>query len=266
MPQAPRFNLKRLSALALLCAIVLTTIVLPQSASAATLPGAGTDVLDVTGTVGVASRLGSETFAITGTATIAHGTPYMSGGAEEANLEIVDLDLLGESLVGDITITENPFTPSPGLLRGIQPPTESLPATAELNVFIHAVAPANPGESVIMYNTAPLHMVPMQGGNEVPVEVWPPHNSTFVADTTPCVPLLPTLPLEACLTSLSVTIQVPGVGGMSELTAARKTDHSIEEDPAITPIEGVLIAVAAVAGVVGITGAGWYLRRLRAER
>ena len=261
MLQAPRLNPKRLAAVAVLCVLALMAATLPSSASAAPLPPAGTDVLDVTGTVGVVSRLGSETFAITGTATIDRAAPHMEGSVQVVDMELVALDLTGTSLVGDIAITQNLVIASPGTLAGIMPPPQSFPASAALNIYFYAVAPANPQPTVTRYNTTPLYMVRMESAVQVPLEVWPPHDVTFVADTTPCVPLLPTLPLDACVTSLSVTLQALGVGGVSELTAARRTDRAMDEDAAITPLEGVLAGAAAVTGAVVIAGAGWYLRR-----
>lgn len=254
------------TAIAALCCAIALAALWPLSVSAAPLPPAGSDQLDVTGAVGVTSRLGSETFSLTGTATIDHGAPYMAGGVQVADLTLSDLNLTGNSLIGTIAITESTATASTGTLTGNMPPPESLPASAAFNVFIYAVAPANPSPTITLYNTTPLYMVPTENGSPVPVELWPPRKATFVADTMPCVPLLPTLPLDACITSLTVTLRLPGVGGMSELASAPRRDAARHEEAGITALEGVLVGVAAVTGVVVITGAGWYLRRWLADR
>jgi len=260
---------RSVSIAAWLCALALAAAasLLPSSASATPLPPAGTDAFSVVGSVGVTSRLGSETFSITGTATIGRAAPHMEGPVEVSDMGFVALDLAGTSLVGEITISKSSSLTSLGELRGLQPPPDSFPASSLFDVYIEAVAPANPSPTITLYNTVPLHMVPTSGGNEVPVLSWPPYPAvTFVADTTPCIPLLPTLPLDACVTALSATLS-PVVGGVSELAAARATDRAAHEDAAsITALEGVLIGVAAVGGVVVLTGAGWYLRRRRPER
>jgi hypothetical protein len=264
----PRGARRSVSISAWLCALALAALawLVPSSASATSLPPAGTDAFSVVGQVGVTSRLGSETFAITGTATIGSATPHMEGPVEVADMGMAALDLSGASLVGEITISKSSSLTSLGELRGLQPPPDSFPASSFFDVYIEAVAPANPNPTITLYNTVPLHMVPASGGNEVQVPSWPPYPAvTYVADTTPCVPLLPTLPLNACITSLSATLS-PVVGGVSEL-AARAPDRAARDNArSITALEGVLIGVAAVCGVVVLTGAGWYLRRRRPER
>ena len=250
-------------AVTLLCALALGAGALIPSSAAAAFPPAGTDVLTVTGSVGVVSELGSETIPLTGSATVQRQNTHMEGSVEVVDMELIALDLAGDSLVGAIAISESATLTSPGELRALQAAPQSYPASSFFDVYIRAIAPANPSPTQTLYNTAPLHMVPWFGGMEISLSNWPPYNQTFVADTTPCVPLFPTLPLNVCITSLSIAVEGSGVGGIAELASARGPDLAAHDggSPAITPSEGVIAGLGALAVVVVLSGAAWCVRR-----
>ena len=146
---------------------------LPLRAPAYALPPAGTDVLDVVGQVSVVSLLGTETISLAGTMTIVRGDPQLDGGGEVVSAEIVSLSLAGESVTGPVTVSESPTFASSGEIRSLQPPPDQFPASSFFDVFIEVAVPASPSPTVTLHNEAPLHIVPMSGGNEVSLSSWP---------------------------------------------------------------------------------------------
>jgi hypothetical protein len=243
----------RLTVLALAAALVAA---LAAVSPARALPPAGTDVIAATGQVSVVTVLGSESISVSGTATIQHGTAYMEGGVEVVDTEITALSLAGQSLTGTVTISESATLASTGELRGVYPPPVPWPASSFFDVFVVVQAPASPSPTITLHNDQALHMVPMAGGEETYIG-WPPQGDVFVADTTPCVPLLPSLPKQACITGLSIMLGVPPVGGIAGAP-----------DVALPSGGGAPLAIAALAAgaaLLALAGAAWLLGRRRAS-
>jgi hypothetical protein len=149
--------------------------------SADALPPAGLDVFNVTSQIDVESRLGTETINMTGTVTIERADPHMEGSIEVSDLELTDMLLQGTSVVGNIVVTENPTRVSPGELRSSQPGSD-FPATAFIDAFVNVTVPANPNPTQLLHNELELHLVPMSGGSEVPLQSWPPLGVKFGLD------------------------------------------------------------------------------------
>jgi len=170
------------------------------------LPPAGLDVLGVTGEVSVTSLLGSETIPLTGSITIERGDPQMDGGTEVVAAEIVAMDLVGASITGPIAVVESTMLVSSGELRSLQPPPDQFPASSFFDVFISVTLPASPAPTVSRHNEVPLHLVPMSGGSEVSLSAWPPTGVKYEVMPSPCVPLIPILPQNICVTGLSIVL------------------------------------------------------------
>jgi len=149
------------------------------------LPPAGNDVLPVLATVEASSRLGSDTIELTGTAQINRGAPYMDGGVEVANLEIVNLDLAGFSAIGAINVDERPNSGSlyvsAGEIRNKQA-GQDFPASSFLDLFADVTVPANPTLTLTVHNEAPLRLRPRAGGQVVNLSAWPPLGVTYQLD------------------------------------------------------------------------------------
>lgn len=236
-------------------ALAAAAALLPSSAGAA-FPPVGQNVFPVTGSVSVVSNLGSETFPVSGTATIDRQNPHMEGAIEVEDMEIVALDLDGTSLIGDIEIHESPSLTSSGEIRALQA-GQSYPASSAFDTYIQAIVPANPNPTLTLYNTVPLVMTPSPNL----IYSWPPAGTTYFADTSPCVPLLPTQPMNECITALSITVSA-AVGGVAELSGMRRAEDASNEAPAqISPVEGIVIGLSAFVGVLVVSGAAWYARR-----
>lgn len=202
------------------------------------------------------SNLGSETFPVSGTVTVYRQNPHMEGTTEVEDMEIVTTDLAGASLIGNIQIHESPSLTSSGQIRSLQA-GQSYPASSVFDVYIQAIVPANPDPTITLSNTTPLHMTPSPNS----ITRWPPAGNTYVADTSPCVPLLPAQPMNECITGLSITVSA-AVGGVAELAAVRQPeDASRNASSQISPIEGVFIGASAFLGVLIVSGAAWYARR-----
>ncbi len=170
------------------------------------LPPAGVDVLVVTGEVSVTSLLGAETIPLTGSITIERGDPQMDGGTEVVAAEIVAMDLVGASITGPIAVVESTTLISSGEVRSLQPPPDQFPASSFFDVFISVTLPASPAPTVSRHNKVPLHLVPMSGGSEVSLSEWPPIGVKYEAAPDPCVPLVPILPQNICVTGLSIVL------------------------------------------------------------
>ncbi|OGO51529.1 MAG: hypothetical protein A2148_01225 [Chloroflexi bacterium RBG_16_68_14] len=211
----------------------------------------------MSGQVSLVSRLGSETIALTGTATIQRGDPYLEGGVEVVDTEIVSLTLEGQSLTGPITVWESATLKSSGEIRSLQPPPTQFPASSFFDVFVTIVAPASPSPTITLYNTTALHMVPTTNGT---VYRWPPGGATYAAQPSPCVALLPTLPKAVCITSVSFTIDAP-VGGIA--AAPELAGAPLGEAGSSGPSAGLVggMAAAVAAGAVALGGAWWARRR-----
>ena len=215
-----------------LAGLIIAVGLLAGSPSVRALPPAGTDVFSANGVVAASSRLGSENIALSGTVWINRGEPHLEGGLEVVDAEIVFMSLTGTSVTGPIAVSLNPALQSFGEIRSLQPPPVEFPASSFFDVYVTLTAPASPSGTnpIALSNAAPLHMVPMVGGNEVPLNAWPPLGVTFRADPNPpggsgaeaqtyppgaphCasgLPLFPPFPAKVCIDSISIVIS--GVG------------------------------------------------------
>ena len=248
--------------------------------AAGTILTPGTDLLDVSGQVSVTSLLGSETIPLSGTVTVQRSSAQIQGGVYIIDAEIIAMDLAGTSVTGPIAVVESATLVSAGEIRGLQPAPAKFPASSFFDTFIVVSLPASPTATVTRRNLVPLHLVPMSGGSEVSLSEWPPLGVTYEAVPTPCVPLVPILPQDICVTSLSITItggppiatptatstplptSTPDpVGGIAELAEVAGTppEATASSGGNAGVIAGVAVAVAA--GAVGLSGAAWYGRR-----
>ena len=282
MPRCPRRATHAGRVLVGLAMLALVGIVaLRATPAAGTILTPGTDVLDVSGQVSVTSLLGSETIPLSGTVTVQRSSAQIQGGVYIIDAEIIAMDLAGTSVTGPIAVVESATLVSPGEIRGLQPAPDKFPASSFFDAFIVVSLPASPTATVTRRNLVPLHLVPMSGGSEVSLSDWPPLSVTYEAVPTPCVPLIPILPQEICVTSLSITItggppiatptatstplptSTPDpVGGIAELAEVAGTP------PEATGSSGsnagvVAAAAAAVVGAVALGSAAWYARRRR---
>jgi len=152
-------------------AIVAVAGALRSAPSARALPPAGTDSLTATGQVIALSRLGQETVPVQGKVTIQRQDPHLEAGVEVANAEIIGLDLTGDSLTGQITITESPALASNGEVRSMQA-GQQFPASSFFDTFIDVVIPASgsrtPG-SLSLHNVSALRLTATG-----PISAWPP--------------------------------------------------------------------------------------------
>ena len=272
-----------LAGLALLGLAGLGLLLIATSVASANLT-AGTDVLDVSGQVSVTSLLGSETIPLSGTVTVQRSSAQIQSGIYVIDAEIIAMDLVGTSVTGAIAVVESATLVSPGEIRSLVAAPAKFPASSFFDVFIVVSLPASPTATVTRRNEVPLHLVPMSGGSKVSLSEWPPLGMTYAAVPTPCVPLIPILPQEICVTSLSITITGgpptatptatpiasptptpdPSVGGIAELAEVAGTP--LDAAGSSGGNAGILagVAVAIAAGVVALGGAAWYARRATA--
>ncbi len=282
MPRCPR---RATHARRVLIGLVMLPLVAISALRATPAAGAiltpGTDVLDVSGQVSVTSLLGSETIPLSGTVTIQRSSAQIQSGAYVIDAEIIAMDLTGTSLTGPIAVVESATLVSSGEIRGLQPAPAKFPASSFFDAFIAVSLPASPTATVTRRNQVPLHLVPMSGGSEVSLSDWPPLGVTYKAVPAPCVPLVPTLPQNICVTSLSITITGGPPIATPTATATSTPLPTSTPDPvggiaelaeiAGTPLEAAgpsgsdvgvfagLAAAMAIAIVLG--GAAWYTRR-----
>lgn len=187
--------------------IAIGVLVLSQSASA--LPPAGSDTFNITAEVGVASRLGEEIIPLTGTFGVERSDPVVDAitGVEVVSVEVVSIDLQGESVTGPVAVFHNPDFPSTGEIRSLQEPPIQFPADSFFDIFVEAGLPISGSRSSpTVHNEIPLRLVPMEDGNQVPLAAWPPVGVTYEANPQECVPLLPELPAEICVTHVSIVM------------------------------------------------------------
>jgi hypothetical protein len=167
------------------------------------LPDAGTETMNVTGEVGVTSRLGTETISFSGVLTIQRGNPYNDAGVDVVDSEIISLALAGDSVTGPVTVVINDSLESLGEIRSLQSP-EMFPASSYFDLFIAASIPIDGRRSEpVIHNEDAIRIVPMAGDQEVSLTAWPPVGVVYKAILDPCVPLLPELPAEICVTDVS---------------------------------------------------------------
>lgn len=217
---------------------------------------AGQDQMGVYGAVTVASRLGTETIALTGTVTIQRSEARDDGGVSVVDLEIVELSLLGASVTGPVAVTESAALASFGEIRS-QQPGQDYPATSHIDAHVVVAHAADPGPTQSVHNDLPARIVPVVNGNEQPLTYWPPVGLTFAVTPDPCLPLLPSDPKEVCVTSLWVTFEaLSGVGGVSELASLDVSSAAVAaRDPAGPPWALIVVALVALAAGVAAGGA-----------
>jgi hypothetical protein len=177
------------------------------------------------------------------------------------DLELVALDLTGESVTGGVAVSASAALTSLGEVRSQQAGAD-YPADAFLDAYVVISAPASPSPTITLHNDVELHMQPTFGGSPLPASEWPPRPPLGLdADTSPCVPLLPVNPLDACVTNLTVAFGEapdPGgaVGGFTELAppAASASERALRFPVAIG---------AAIASFVLVAVTSWWRARSR---
>jgi len=220
-----------------LVALLLVGGLLPPRATAGGLPPAGTDTLDASAEISVVSLLGAETISFTGTVTIERSDPRIDGGVEVVDAEIVSMDIEGTSVVGPISVTQSVTLASIGEIRSLQS-GEKFPASSFFDVFIDVTVPGSPSDPLILHNEEPFRLVPTSGGSEVPLTAWPPTGVTYQGEPDPCIPLLPALPAQVCVTMVSVTFGGP----QPPMPTPTPTLTSVTPSQ---PLEGPTLSVAA---------------------
>ena len=227
-------------------------------------PPAGIDAVPVTADVSLTSRLGQETISFSGMATISRSDPYMNGGVEVVDLELTSLLLGGNSITGPVTISQSATFQSLGEIRADQP-GQDWPASAYLDIFVDVSAPASPEGTITKHNEDAIRVVPMVGSSPVSISNWPPLAVPWQADLSPCVSLLPTLPKDVCVTSLSMVFNgSPSgeVGGLAELARVGGADAAFDGAEAGNAWLARSYAVPAVlAAAVAVLGVVWFMRR-----
>ncbi len=219
--------------LAMLAAVVPATLVVGfvafglLTSPARALPDAGTDTMNLTGEVGVTSRLGEETISFAGTITVERGEAYGDGGVDVVDTEIVSLELRGDSVTGPVTVVTSDSLVSLGEIRSLQSP-EMFPASSYFDIFVEASIPVSGHSSPAVHNEDAIRLVPMDGDQEVSLTAWPPIGVVYRAALDPCVPLLPELPAEICLTEVSIEI------GAAKTPAPTATETPVPPTPSPT--------------------------------
>jgi hypothetical protein len=187
-------------------ALVTTALFMLLAGAVRALPDAGTETMNVTGEVGVSSRLGTETISFSGTFTVQRGDPYNDAGVDVVDTEIISLELEGDSVTGPVTVVLDDEMASLGEIRSLQSP-EMFPASSYFDLFIEVSVPISGGRSSpVIHNEAAIRIVPMAGDQKVSLAAWPPVGVSYEAMLDPCVPLLPDLPAEICVTDVSFEI------------------------------------------------------------
>ena len=196
---------------------------------ASALPDAGTDTMNLTGEVGVLSRLGEETISFAGTFTVQRGDPYDDAGVDVVDTEILSLELQGDSLTGLVTVVNSNTLASLGEIRSLQS-SEMFPASSYFEIFIEASIPVSGSRSApAVHNEETIRLVPMVSGQEVSLTAWPPIGVVYRVTLDPCVPLLPELPAEICLTDVLIEI------GALKTPAPSATATPLPATPTPTP-------------------------------
>lgn len=249
---SPRFLSPALLASALLAAFALSGV-------AHALPPAGSDTVNVTGSVSVTSRTGSETVPLTGTATIQLAAPHSKGSVDANVAEITALSLSGISVTGPVTVTESPSHVSDGEIRSIS--GSSFPATSFFNVYAMVTVPASPNPTITLHNEVPLMF------NNPALAGWPMYNATYSATPSPCVLLEPSIynPAQICISGGTMTLTGAGVGGITELASmpvdeGERVDNTTGNDHVVGI--AVVLALFAAFGVV----ANFARAKLRSDR
>jgi hypothetical protein len=221
------------------------------------MPPAGSVTVDVTGQVSITGRTGQETVALTGTATVQLAAPHVKGSVEANNATLTALSLSGNSVTGPVTVAKSASPASTGELRAIS--GNLFPAASFFDVYADVTVPAAPNPSITLHNNTPLHFT---NGN---LQSWPPNNVMYSASPNPCILLQPSIqnPAQICITSASMTLDVAGVGGTSQLTSVKQDTARVEETTFNDHAVGTLIVLALV-GTFGIV-ANYARARFRSD-
>ncbi len=228
-------------------------------------PPAGSDTMQATAIVSLTSRLGQETITFSGIVTISRSDPYMNGGVEVVDLAVTSLALGGNSITGPVIITQSATFQSLGEIRSGQP-GQDWPASAYLDIFVDVGAPASPSDTITKHNEDAIRVVPMFGGSPLSISSWPPSAVPWEAGLSSCVSLLPTLPKDVCVTSLSLVLNGAAsgeeVGGLAELTRIGSADAALSgADAGNAWLAHNNVIAASLAAVVAVVGAAWFVRR-----
>jgi hypothetical protein len=210
-------------------------------------------VLPATGSVNVSSRLGQETITLSGTATIQWGDPYLSGGVLVVDTEITALNLTGNSVTGPVSVAESGSQTSSGRNTGSLSYYE-FPASTYFDVYIVATVPASPSPTIALQNNTAIHLTGPT------IYQWPPRAAGYNANPNPCIPLFPTLPMQACLAGMSFTVSAPvsGVGGTVRLSGIGPTQFATKADE---PGAVIRAGIAAFAAALAMSAIAWWARR-----
>jgi hypothetical protein len=241
-------------------ALVLTAIAvtLPtQSSNAGSLPAAGVDAVGVSATVSVSSRLGQETIAFTGTASVLRSEPRIDNGTQVIDTEVIALELTGVGAQGTITASLGTVGQSLGQIRSSA--VDGFPASSFFDVYLDAVIPAsqgggNPHTNLTVRTHQPVHLV-----STADLSGWPPASASYemqhvapsasgtptptpLPDAPGClsgVRLYPALPASICITQVALKLSqcpsctpVPPTATSTATFTATATDT---ETPVITP-------------------------------
>lgn len=203
----------------------------------------------------ITTVLGSETIAVSGSVTVTSGEPFLDGGVLVILTEIAAAELTGESVTGQVTVSESPALASLGEIRALQPGPQ-FPASSSFDAYLEIEVPASPSPTKTIHNVDPLVIDAAS-----PLGAWPPLGVKYAATPVPCLPLLPSDPLQACIDDVTITFDgyVGGVAEASAIVAAPLASEGSSGGRA-------WIAYAAlVAAAVAAIGGGWLAVRRRTQ-
>ena len=158
-------------------ALLIGALLLGADQSARALPPSGSDRLPVVVTVETVSQLGEDTIVLAGWAQLDRAAPYMEGGVEVVDVEIVSLSLHGASQIGAVSAVERSNDGadyfSAGEIRSSQAGND-FPASSFFDVFVDVTVPLAPAGSLVIHNETPFHLTPREAGVKVGLTAWPP--------------------------------------------------------------------------------------------
>ena len=202
---------------AMVGACVISFVMLAGAGSPARaggMPVAGSDVLPVVVIGEAGSLLGDDLVILRGWIEVIHGAPRTEDGIEVVDLEIANLDLVGASRFGLVSVTERANAAesyrSGGQLRSTTP-GQSFPAAGTLSLFLDLDVPLSPSGPLLLHNEISLDVKPASNGTEMLLDAWPPSDVTFeLPDEDECLPLVDEANVESelglCIRSLSITV------------------------------------------------------------
>ncbi len=198
-------------------ACALSFVALAGAGSPATAGGApivGADVLPVAVVAEVGSLLGDDLVILRGWIEVIRGVPHIEDGIEVVDLEIANLELVGASRFGLVSVTERlnagASYRSGGQLRSVTP-DQTFPATATLNLFLDLEVPLSLAGPLLLHNEISLDVGPVSDNTATLLEGWPPFGVTFErSNGDDCLPLMDEENVESelglCIRSLSIGV------------------------------------------------------------